>query len=75
MLYTSMQARETAKDNVHYYLVKLGSVKPTEDLTLQDIRNIRYYLEVLSDGLDREIRSEKRKELETARLHEEKAGA
>ena len=59
MLYGNNEARKTASANIHELSVKLANAKPTEDLTLDDIRDIRYYLRTMEDELKREIKRNK----------------
>lgn len=55
MLYHTNEAREAARKDIQRYLIKLATLKPTDDFDLQDIRSTRWYLKVLQDGIQSEI--------------------
>ena len=61
MIYYNDSARKTAKEKIGNLIAKLASTKPTDDFTLEDIRETLYYLKVLDSGLDSEIYAERRK--------------
>ena len=49
MKHFTNEAIETAKARSQELLIKLGSLRPTDELTLEDIRGISFYL---SDYID-----------------------
>lgn len=63
MLFYSNDARETAKKEIGRLYAKLGSTKPTDTLTLEDIRSILFYLRTMESELNHEIYAEHRQAL------------
>lgn len=64
MIYRSNEVREAELKNISRLYVKLAGTKPSEDLTLDDIRSIMYYLRKMEDEVNTEIREEmKRKQI------------
>ena len=61
MLYGSNEARQTAKEEISRVYLKLANTRPNDDLTLDDIRSIMYYLQKMNNELSSEIRREKMK--------------
>ena len=55
MLYGNNEARQTARDEINRVYAKLANTKPTDQLTLEDISSIMYYLRTMEDELRREI--------------------
>ena len=58
MLYYSNKARKTARGKIADLIIKLACTKPTDQFTLQDIRDTISYLQNMDDELKREIKLE-----------------
>lgn len=56
MLYYTNKARQTAREGIADKIVKLASLKPTDQFTLQDIESTIMYLQNMDGELKREIK-------------------
>lgn len=64
MLYGNNEARETARNEINRVYVKLANTVPTDQLNLDDIRSIMYYLRKMENALKTEITHDKIAKLE-----------
>ena len=61
MVYYSNAARMTARNRISHLMCRLATTIPGDDIPQDDIRDLLYYLRVLDDELDYEMRCENAK--------------
>ena len=57
MMYPTNKARETAQETISKLIVKLANTPGNDDLTLTDLMETIYYLQVMKDEIGREIKN------------------